>query len=233
MDEKYYPEKIEEKWQRLWEERRAFEVEREQGREPFYALEMLPYPSGYLHMGHVRNYSIGDALSWYKRLRGFNVLHPIGWDSFGQPAEQAAIKRSVNPRDWTEENIDSHARAVEAHGRLLRLAARDRGAHARVLQVGPVVFSEDVRAWCRLQEAVAGQLVPDLPDDALERAVVGRRLLALRERGREEGHRAVVPAQHGLRRATARRHEGDRGRLARARADDAAQLDRQKHRRLH
>ncbi|HVG35684.1 MAG TPA: leucine--tRNA ligase [Pyrinomonadaceae bacterium] len=105
MDEKYFPEKVEEKWQRHWAETGAFEVEPDPARPSFYCLEMLPYPSGFLHMGHVRNYSIGDALSWYKRLKGFNVLHPIGWDSFGQPAEQAAIKRGINPRDWTEENI--------------------------------------------------------------------------------------------------------------------------------
>ena len=115
MDEKYFPEQIERKWQQHWNETRAFEIKPDDTRERFYCLEMLPYPSGYLHMGHVRNYSIGDALAWFKRLQGFNVLHPIGWDSFGQPAEQAAIKRGINPRDWTEENI-AHMR-----GQLQRL----------------------------------------------------------------------------------------------------------------
>ncbi len=115
MDEKYFPEQIENKWQQRWRETGVFEAKTDDPREKFYCLEMLPYPSGFLHMGHVRNYSIGDALAWFKRLQGFNVLHPIGWDSFGQPAEQAAIKRGVNPRDWTEENI-AHMR-----GQLQRL----------------------------------------------------------------------------------------------------------------
>jgi len=115
MDEKYFPEQIENKWQQRWNESGAFEARANGQRPKFYALEMLPYPSGFLHMGHVRNYAIGDALAWFKRLQGFSVMHPIGWDSFGQPAEQAAIKRGVNPRDWTEENI------VHMRGQLQRL----------------------------------------------------------------------------------------------------------------
>ena len=116
MDEKFFPAKIEKKWQAKWAENRTFHSEKDESKEKFYCLEMLPYPSGRLHMGHVRNYSIGDAISWYKRLKGFNVFHPIGWDSFGQPAEQAAIKKGVNPREWTEDNISQMRKQLKDLG---------------------------------------------------------------------------------------------------------------------
>jgi leucyl-tRNA synthetase len=107
MNEKYFPEEIEERQQRRWADARVFEVEIDPSREKFYCLEMLPYPSGRIHMGHVRNYSIGDALAHFKRMQGYNTLHPMGWDAFGMPAENAAIKNNARPDQWTFENIDS------------------------------------------------------------------------------------------------------------------------------
>lgn len=103
--EGYNFQEIEPKWQRIWEEEKVFEVKEDPERKKFYCLEMYPYPSGRIHMGHVRNYSIGDVISRFMIMQGYNVLHPMGWDALGLPAENAAIKHGIHPRDWTLNNI--------------------------------------------------------------------------------------------------------------------------------
>ena len=96
---------IENKWQSFWQKNKTFSSKINPQKPKFYCLEMFPYPSGRIHMGHVRNYAIGDVLSRYKSLCGYNVLHPMGWDSFGMPAENAAKQNNINPKSWTEQNI--------------------------------------------------------------------------------------------------------------------------------
>lgn len=106
MEQKYTPNAIEQKWQNFWEEKSSYAVTEDKNKQKYYLLEMFPYPSGRIHMGHVRNYSIGDVIGRFKRMRGFNVLHPMGWDAFGMPAENAAIQNNSHPAKWTYENID-------------------------------------------------------------------------------------------------------------------------------
>jgi len=114
--ERYNFKVIEKNWQKYWSENNSFKTTLNKNKKKFYCLEMFPYPSGNIHMGHVRNYTIGDVLSRFKSLNGFNVLHPMGWDSFGMPAENAAKQNNLNPKDWTEDNIKNMKSQLQSLG---------------------------------------------------------------------------------------------------------------------
>lgn len=112
----YRFEEIEKKWQEIWEQEHIFKFQKGSNKKKFYVLEMFPYPSGRIHMGHVRNYTIGDVIARYKRMTGYEIMHPMGWDSFGLPAENAALAHHIHPADWTSENIDFMKRQLKKLG---------------------------------------------------------------------------------------------------------------------
>ncbi len=116
LEKKYSAAAIEKKWQGVWDRTRLFKAEMDENKEKYYVLEMFPYPSGRIHMGHVRNYSIGDVVARFKMMKGLNVLHPMGWDAFGMPAENAAIKHGSHPAKWTMDNINEMRRQLQRLG---------------------------------------------------------------------------------------------------------------------
>ena len=113
---KYNAKEIELKWQAVWNQLDLFKSEVNQSKTKYYVLEMFPYPSGRIHMGHVRNYTMGDVVARYKMAKGYNVLHPMGWDAFGMPAENAAMEKKIHPSEWTYQNIDTMREQLKPMG---------------------------------------------------------------------------------------------------------------------
>ena len=197
---------IETRWQQRWAEARTFEVTEDPARPKFYCLEMLPYPSGDIHVGHVRNYCITDVVARYKRMRGFNVLHPIGWDALGLPAENAAIKRGVHPEKWTRDNIAGMKRQLQRLGFSYpwsrEIATCDPEYYRwnqwfflRMLERGIAYRAKAAVNWCPSCQTV-------LANEQAE----GGELLALPLAGGGARARPVVPPHHRLPGRAARRH---------------------------
>ena len=205
---------------------RQFRVSEDPARPKYYCLEMFPYPSGRIHMGHVRNYAIGDLLARYKWMRGFNVLHPMGWDAFGLPAENAAIDNGVHPAVWTYENIKNMRSQLRRMGISYdwdrELATCDPAYYRweqlifiRMFERGLAYKKRSTVNWC-----------PSCQTDPRQRAGGGGAVLALRLRGGDQGDRGLVLQDHRVRGGAARLVRPAPG-LAGARAHHAAQLDRQ------
>ncbi len=131
MAERYNHAKADSHWQRVWEEQGSFHADDTSNRPKSYVLEMFPYPSGRIHMGHVRNYTMGDVLARFRRMRGMEVLHPMGWDAFGMPAENAAMEKGVHPGDWTRANIAAMRAQLKTLGFALDWSREARHLRAR------------------------------------------------------------------------------------------------------
>ena len=173
MEHRYDPHTVEQRWQARWAEKRTYEVRTDTTRPKFYCLEMFPYPSGRIHMGHVRNYTIGDVIARQRRMRGFNVLHPIGWDAFGMPAENAAIERGAHPAAWTRDNIaymrDQLRRMGFSYDWARELATCDPAYYrweqrffVAMLERGLAYRRKSIVNWCeRCQTVLANEQVED------------------------------------------------------------------------
>ena len=206
MSSRFDAAEADRRWQARWAEARSFAADSSSNKPKTYVLEMFPYPSGRIHMGHVRNYTMGDVIARYRRMQGHEVLHPMGWDAFGMPAENAAMERKVAPRRVDLGQHPGDARAAEANrlraGLEREFATCDRPTTARAGAV-PRLF----QSRARLSQGERGQLGPGRHDRARQRAGDRRQGLAIGRDGRAAQAQPVVPQDHRFRRRLARRAE--------------------------
>ncbi len=201
--ERYNAREAEPRWQKAWEEQGIFATDNEDPRKKYYVLEMFPYPSGRIHMGHVRNYTMGDVVARYKRAMGFNVLHPMGWDAFGMPAENAAMERKVHPKAWTYQNIAAMKAQLKSMGLSLDWAREIATCDPDYYKHQQKMFLDFLRAGLVERKHRQGQLGPGRPDRARQRAGDRRPRLALGRAGRAARAAAVVLQDHRVLRGPA------------------------------
>ena len=194
--ERYNPRASEPKWQKAWDEAKLFETRNDDPRPKYYVLEMFPYPSGRIHIGHVRNYTMGDVVARYTRAKGFNVLHPMGWDAFGLPAENAARDNKVNPRDWTYANIATMRAQLKTMGLSLDWTREIRDLRPDYYQHQQKLFLDFWQAGLVERKSAKVNWDPGRHDRARQRAGDRRARLALRRAGRAARPDAVVLQDH-------------------------------------
>ena len=200
MRERYEPAAVEAEAQHYWEEQRCFEAKEDRTRDKYYCLSMFPYPSGRLHMGHVRNYTIGDALARFMRMNGKNVLQPMGWDAFGLPAENAAMANGVPPAKWTYDNIAHMKKQLKSLGLALDWSRELATCRPEYYRWNQWLFLRMLETRNRLSKNRSGELGPGRSDGPRQRAGHRRPRLAYRSAGRAARDPDVLPQDHRLRR---------------------------------
>ena len=223
--ERYNVRESEAKWRKAWADAQIFKTDNDDPRPKYYVLEMFPYPSGRIHMGHVRNYAMGDVVARYRRARGFNVLHPMGWDAFGLPAENAAMQNNTSPAKWTYANIAAMRAQLQSMGLSLDWSREIATCDPSYYKHQQKLFLDFLDAGLVARKKSKVNWDPGRPDGARQRAGDRRARLALGRAGRAARAHPMVPQDHRLFRRSPGEPRSSRA-LAGKSPPDAEELDR-------